>query len=64
MSQEDQLKPTNPIAQKAALFAQHQYKVSPTATSRIKPKPLTFTSDKVSRFSRFLFYILLSCVVS
>lgn len=48
--QDDLLKPTNPLAQKAALSSQHQYKVSPTSTSRIKPKPLTITSDKSQLF--------------
>ncbi|XP_074651968.1 nuclear pore complex protein Nup98-Nup96-like [Tubulanus polymorphus] len=48
---EEKLKPTNPAAQKAALSAASQYKVSPRPAARIKPKPLhTPGSGKSSLF--------------
>ena len=48
VSREDLVKPTNPIAQKAALSSHNQYKVSPRPMARIKPKVLnTVPKEKV-----------------
>jgi hypothetical protein len=49
ISREELLKPTNPVAQKAALASGNQYKVSPRPTARIKPKPIhSLVNNKVT----------------
>ncbi|KAK2170352.1 hypothetical protein LSH36_3g17077 [Paralvinella palmiformis] len=51
VSREDLVKPTNPIAQKAALSSHNQYKVSPRPMARIKPKVLnTVPKEKCQLF--------------